>query len=225
VFGAALERAVQYADLLAGPGLERGLLGPREVARLWDRHLLNCAALAELVPRQASVVDVGSGAGLPGVILAMLLPDARIVLLEPMARRAAFLEECVRVLGLSNAVTCRRRAEDAAGELVADVATARAVAPLDRLAGLTIPLVRPGGVVLALKGASAGREVEQARLALQKAGVQEVTVIRAGVGRIRPPAIVVRMTAGRRSADASRQRHGTDKRARVGETAGRQRSR
>jgi 16S rRNA (guanine527-N7)-methyltransferase len=155
----------------------------------------------------------------------MLLPDAHVVLLEPMARRAAFLEECVRVLGLSNAVTCRRRAEEAAGELTADVVTARAVAPLDRLAGLTIPLVRPGGVVLALKGASAEREVEQARPALHKAGVQEVAVIRAGVGRIRPPAIVVRMTAGRRSAEASQRPHGTGKQARIRETAGRQRSR
>jgi len=145
----------------------------------------------------------------------MLLPDAHVALLEPMARRAAFLEECVRVLGLSNAVTCRRRAEEAAGNMVADVATARAVAPLDRLAGLMIPLLRPGGLVLAMKGAGAGREVEQAGPALQKAGAREVAVIRAGVGRIRPPAIVVRMTAGSRTADARGRRHGTDNQPRT----------
>jgi 16S rRNA (guanine527-N7)-methyltransferase len=196
VFGPALGLAEQYAELLAGPAVERGLLGPREVPRLWDRHLLNCAAVAELVPRPSSVVDVGSGAGLPGVILAMLLPDVNVVLLEPMARRAAFLEECVRVLGLSNAVTCRRRAEEAVGDLVADVVTARAVAPLERLAGLTLPLARPGGVVLAIKGASAEREVERARPALRKAGAGEVAVVRAGIGRVSPPAIVVRMNVG-----------------------------
>lgn len=221
VFGPALGLAARYADLLAGPGLERGLLGPREVARLWDRHLLNCAAVAELVPRPSSVIDVGSGAGLPGIILAMLLPDVKVVLLEPMARRAAFLDECVGVLGLSNAATCRRRAEEAAGELVADVVTARAVAPLDRLAGLTLPLVRPGGMVLALKGVSAQREVEQVRPALRKAGVQEVAVIRAGVGRVIPPAIVVRMTAGTTQPQRPSLRRD---RVRTGQTAGRQRS-
>lgn len=220
VFGPALGLAARYAGLLAGPGVERGLLGPREVARLWDRHLMNCAAVAELVPRPSSVVDVGSGAGLPGVILAMLLPDVKVVLLEPMARRVAFLEECIQVLGLSNAVTCRRRAEEAAGNLVADVVTARAVAPLDRLAGLTLPLVRPGGLVLAIKGASAEREVEQARPALRKAGVREVSVIRAGVGRISPPAIVVRMTPGSREVLKPPRRPGRARR----QTAGRQRS-
>lgn len=221
VFGPALGLAVRYAGLLAGPGVERGLLGPREVARLWDRHLLNCAAVAELVPRPSCVVDVGSGAGLPGVVLAMLLPDVKVVLLEPMARRAVFLDECIRALGLSNAVTCRQRAEEVAGDLVADVATARAVAPLDRLARLTLPLVRPGGMVLALKGASAGREMEQARRALRKAGVREVAVIRAGVGRISPPAIVVRMIAGPRTGKTPLPEPGT---ARSGLTAGRQRS-
>jgi 16S rRNA (guanine527-N7)-methyltransferase len=225
VFGSALGLAVRYAELLAGPGVERGVLGPREVSRLWDRHLLNCAAVAELVPRRSSVVDVGSGAGLPGVILAMLLPDVKVVLLEPMARRTAFLEECIRVLGLSNAVICRRRAEEAAGDLVADVATARAVAPLALLAGLTLPLVRPGGLVLALKGAGAEREVEQARPALRQAGVREVTVLRAGVGRVSPPAVVVRITAGTQAARRSARRpSGRPDMARRHQPAGRHRS-
>jgi 16S rRNA (guanine527-N7)-methyltransferase len=196
VFGPALPMAARYAAMLAGPGVERGILGPREAARLWDRHLLNCAPLAELISPRSSVIDVGSGGGLPGIVLAMLLPEAEVVLLEPMARRAVFLEECVRVLGLSNAVVCRCRAEEAVGDFVADVVTARAVAPLDRLASLTLPLVRPGGLVLALKGAGAEPEVQRAQPALRKAGVSEVAVVRAGVGRVVPPPVVVCLTAG-----------------------------
>jgi len=107
MFGAAIGLAERYAVLLAGPGVERGLIGPRETARLWDRHLLNCAAVAELIPHPGTVIDLGSGGGLPGIVLAMLLGDAEIVLLEPMLRRASFLTECVRVLGLGNARVCR----------------------------------------------------------------------------------------------------------------------
>jgi 16S rRNA (guanine527-N7)-methyltransferase len=201
VFGSALGLAERYAQLLAGPGLERGLIGPRETVRLWDRHLMNCAALAELVPHPTagrSVIDLGSGAGLPGIVLAMLLPDAEFVLLEPMARRVAFLEECVRVLGLGNAAVRRARAEDAAGELAADVVTARAVAPLERLAGLALGLVRPGGLVLAIKGAGAAQEVARARPVLRRLGARDVAVVQAGSGRVSPPPTVVRFTAGPR---------------------------
>ncbi len=196
MFGPALGLAERYADLLAGPGVEQGLIGPRETARLWDRHLMNCAAVAELVPHPCSVIDLGSGAGLPGIILAMLLPDSEIVLLEPMARRVVFLEECVRVLGLRNAVVYRARAEDAAGRIVANVVTARAVAPLERLAGLALGLVRPGGLVLAMKGAAAAQEVARAGRALQRLGARDVAVVQAGNGRVSPPATVVRFTAG-----------------------------
>jgi 16S rRNA (guanine527-N7)-methyltransferase len=199
VFGPALGLAERYAELLAGPGVERGLIGPRETVRLWDRHLMNCAALAELVPHPTagrSVIDLGSGAGLPGIVLAMLLPDAEIVLLEPMARRVAFLEECVRALGLGNAVVRRARAEDAAGELVADVVTARAVAPLERLAGLALGLARPGGLVLAMKGAGAAEEVARACPVLRRLGARDVAVVHAGSGKVSPPPTVVRFTAG-----------------------------
>jgi 16S rRNA (guanine527-N7)-methyltransferase len=196
VFGSALGAAERYAELLAGPGVEQGLIGPRETARLWDRHLMNCAAIAELVPAPCSVIDLGSGAGLPGLVLAMLLPDSEIVLLEPMARRVAFLEECVRVLGLRNASVHRGRAEDAAGQLVADVVTARAVAPMERLPGLALGLVRPGGLVLAIKGAAAAEEVARARPALARLGARDVTVVHAGSGRVSPPPAVVRFTAG-----------------------------
>src|SRR6516165_7275080 len=134
VFGPATAAAEHYARLLAGPAVARGLIGPREVPRLWERHLLNSAAVAELVPHPCSLVDLGSGAGLPGIVLALLLPDVTVTLLEPMLRRVTFLEECVHALGLANAQVCRGRAEDLAGQLAADVVTARAVAPLGRLA-------------------------------------------------------------------------------------------
>lgn len=163
VFGPALGLAGRYAALLAGPGVERGLLGPAEAARLWERHLLNCAAVAELVPPGSSLVDLGSGAGLPGIVLAMLLPDVTVTLLEPMARRAAFLTECVQLLGLGNAEVLRGRAEELAGQLAADVVTARAVAPMYKLAGLASGLAKPGGLVLAIKGAGAAAELSRAQ--------------------------------------------------------------
>jgi 16S rRNA (guanine527-N7)-methyltransferase len=196
MFGPALGLAERYADLLAGPAVQRGLIGPRETARLWDRHLMNCAALAELVPHPSSVVDLGSGAGLPGIVIAILVPDARVVLLEPMARRAAFLEECVAELGLGNATVRRGRAEDLAGELAADVVVARAVAPMHRLAGLALGLTRPGGLVLALKGAGAARELARARPVLRRLGARDAAVVQAGSGRVSPPATVVRLTLG-----------------------------
>jgi 16S rRNA (guanine527-N7)-methyltransferase len=196
LFGPALGLAERYADLLAGSAVQRGLIGPRETARLWDRHLMNCAALAEMVPHPSSVIDLGSGAGLPGIVIAILVPDARVVLLEPMARRAAFLEECVADLGLRNATVRRGRAEELAGELMADVVVVRAVAPMDRLAGLALGLVRPGGLVLALKGAGAEQELAGARRVLRKLGARDAAVVQAGSGRVSPPATVVRLTAG-----------------------------
>ena len=195
MFGPALGLAERYAELLAGPAAELGLIGPREPGRLWDRHLMNCAAVAELVPDTCSVIDLGSGAGLPGVVIAMLRPDAKVILLEPMARRVAFLEECVRVLGLANTSVCRGRAEDVAGQLAADVVTARAVAPLERLAGLALGLARPGGLVLALKGAGAAQEVARAGAVLRRLGARDVTIVHPGSGKVSPPPTVIRMTA------------------------------
>jgi 16S rRNA (guanine527-N7)-methyltransferase len=197
VFGGGLDRVTRYAELLAGPGAERGLLGPRETGRLWDRHLMNCAAVAELVPRHSSVIDLGSGAGLPGIVLALLLPDSRVILLEPLARRAAFLDECVRQLALENAEVRRARAEEMAGRFVADVVTARAVAPMNRLAGLALGLVRPGGLVLAIKGAGAEQELAAAQPVLSRLGAQEAAVVHAGRGKVSPPPAVIRLIAGR----------------------------
>jgi 16S rRNA (guanine527-N7)-methyltransferase len=204
IFGTRLAAADRYARLLAGPGVTRGLVGPHEIPRLWDRHLLNSAVVAELVPRPCSLVDLGSGAGLPGIVLALLLPDVSVTLLEPMQRRVVFLTECVTALGLANATVLRGRAEDWAGKLAADAVTARAVAPLARLVPLALGLVRPGGIVLAVKGAGAEREVAAARRVLQRAGVREVAVVRAGRGKVDPAATVVRLTAGRRAGGRAR---------------------
>lgn len=197
IFGAALAGAEHYARLLAGPAVERGLIGPREVPRLWERHLLNSAAVAELVPRPCSLIDLGSGAGLPGIVLALLLPDVQVTLLEPMLRRVTFLEECVSALELVNAHVVRGRAEELAGRICADVVTARAVAPLGRLASLAVGLVRPGGLVLAIKGDTARQEVVSARPALRRLGIRDVSVVRAGSGKVDPAATVVRLIAGR----------------------------
>jgi 16S rRNA (guanine527-N7)-methyltransferase len=196
VFGRAAPGAERYAELLAGPGVDRGLIGPNEIPRVWERHLLNCAVVAELVPSPCSLVDLGSGAGLPGVVLALLLPDAEVTLLEPMARRADFLGECVSELGLDNARVQRARAEELSGTVMVDVVTARAVAPLGRLAAMAVGLLRPGGILLAIKGAKAAQEVQAARDVLGRLGVQHVEVLRAGRGKVDPAATVVRLIAG-----------------------------
>jgi 16S rRNA (guanine527-N7)-methyltransferase len=197
VFGDAAAGAERYADLLAGVAVERGLLGPNEVPRLWERHLLNSAVIAELVPGPCSLVDLGSGAGLPGIVLALLLPDSEVTLLEPTLRRAVFLGECVAELALGNARVVRARAEQMAGTLAADVVTARAVAPLDRLAALALGLLKPGGILLAVKGARAAAEVRDAEQALSWLGVRDVEVLTAGSGKVDPAATVIRLTAPR----------------------------
>jgi len=194
VFGSALPVAVRFAGLLATRGLEQGLIGPREVPRLWDRHLLNCAVVAEFVDgRCRTLVDIGSGAGLPGLVLAMVLPDVAVTLLEPMERRCRFLAGCVTELELANVTVLRERAEDAA--VKADVATARAVAPLPRLAELAIGVVRPGGMVLAIKGRTAMRELTDAEPVLRRLGARSAEVARAGHGKVVPATTVVRFFA------------------------------
>lgn len=197
IFGDALSAAETYAEFLAGPGVERGLIGPREVERLWDRHLLNCAVTAELVPQGANVIDIGSGAGLPGIVLAIVRADLSITLLEPLLRRTAFLQECVDLLGLPNVVVRRARAEEVVGEYAADVVTARAVAPLERLARWALPLLRPGGELLAMKGERAAAEIDEAESVLEEFGVRGTEVLHVGRGKVDPPATVVRAVAGR----------------------------
>lgn len=176
VLGEAHPAMVRYAALLADAGVVRGLIGPREVPRLWERHLLNSAVVAAHLPASGTVVDVGSGAGLPGVVLAAMRPDLEVVLLEPMERRVAWLREVIEYLGLRNARVLRGRAEDVAGELAVEAVTARAVAPMDRLAGWTMPLLGVGGVLLAMKGSRATEELEAAApvLAAWGGGTAEV---------------------------------------------------
>jgi 16S rRNA (guanine527-N7)-methyltransferase len=204
LFGARLPQAVAYADMLAGPGVERGLIGPAEADRLWERHLLNCAVVAELVPRSPDdsvcLADLGSGAGLPGIVLAIMLPAARVMLVEPMARRTAFLLECAETLKLGNVQVLRGRAEELAGQTHADVVTSRAVARLDRLAELAAGLAKPGGLVLAMKGESALQELRQADRVLRRLGARDAEVVRAGTGVVDPPAIVVRFSTGQQPA-------------------------
>jgi len=200
VFGSALAQLQAYATLLAGPGVERGLLGPREAPRLWERHLLNCAGLAELVPPGAVVLDLGSGAGLPGLVLALQRPDVQVVLVEPMQRRVSFLAEAVQVLGLRTVVVRRARAEHLHDDIEVDVVTARAVAPLERLAGWSMPLLCPGGRLLALKGAQAQVELDAARPVLRRSGAGAAEVVKVGCAELSTSARVVVATRGARVA-------------------------
>jgi 16S rRNA (guanine527-N7)-methyltransferase len=213
VFGDALGQACRYAEMLATDGVTRGLIGPRETGRLWDRHLLNCGVVAELLPERGELVDIGSGAGLPGIVLAMLRPSLRVILLEPLLRRSIFLSECIDKLELSNATVIRARAEDkAAAHIRADIATARAVAPLGRLAGWAAPLLRPGGELLAIKGQSAEEELAAAQPVLSRLGGQSAEVLQAGHGRVISATTVVRVVMGghgrEERAGAQRSRRG-----------------
>ncbi|MCZ4122398.1 16S rRNA (guanine(527)-N(7))-methyltransferase RsmG [Streptomyces sp. H39-S7] len=197
VFGERFADAVRYAELLADAGVRRGLIGPREVPRLWERHLLNCAVLSEVIPRDMTVCDVGSGAGLPGIPLALARPDLHITLLEPLLRRTTFLDEVVKLLSLSNVTVVRGRAEEMVGKLPAvDVVTARAVAPLERLAGWGLPLLRPHGEMAVLKGDTAEEELKAARAALGRLGAVETFVVQVGDGVVDPLSTVVRVVVG-----------------------------
>ncbi|MBX7552717.1 16S rRNA (guanine(527)-N(7))-methyltransferase RsmG [Streptomyces sp. NPDC004232] len=197
VFGDRFADAVRYAELLAEAGVQRGLIGPREVPRLWERHILNCAVLSEAVPEGVTVCDVGSGAGLPGIPLALVREDLNITLLEPLLRRTNFLTEVVELLGLDHVTVVRGRAEEVLGKLSpVHVVTARAVAPLDRLATWGIPLLRPYGEMLALKGDTAEEELKASATALSKLGAVETSILHVGEGIVDPMSTVVRVEVG-----------------------------
>jgi 16S rRNA (guanine527-N7)-methyltransferase len=202
VFGPNLESAERYAGILAGAGIERGLLGPGEVPRLWERHVLNSAAVAELVEDDDRVADVGSGAGLPGIPLALARPGVHVTLIEPLLRRAEFLREVVEELGL-DVVVVRGRAEDrdvhrAVGPM--DAVTSRAVASLDKLAEWSLPLLREGGRMLAMKGDRAEAELVEHRRTLSLLGAIDIGVVKCGVGFLNPPATVVVARRGKRTS-------------------------
>jgi 16S rRNA (guanine527-N7)-methyltransferase len=195
-FGPSLPLAERYAELLRTDGVTRGLLGPREADRLWDRHLVNSAAAVSAFPLTGLVADVGSGAGLPGIPLALARPALRLRLVEPLLRRATFLAEVVDRLELGNVEVVRARAEDLRGAWTADVVTARAVAPLARLATWGLPLVVPGSAMLALKGDRAAAELADSVAQLRRLGATSWSVEEHGADLVDPPVRVVRIVAG-----------------------------
>ncbi|GAA4541923.1 16S rRNA (guanine(527)-N(7))-methyltransferase RsmG [Pseudonocardia xishanensis] len=211
VFGDRLDLAARYVEHLATSGVERGLIGPREADRLWDRHVLNCAVVADLVPDSAKVVDVGSGAGLPGIPLALARPDLRIVLVEPLARRVEWLVEIVEDLGLSLTVERGRAEENVIRRRWegADVVTARAVAPLARLAAWSLPLLRTGGRLLAVKGASAPEEIDRDAAEVRRLGGGTPWIEHCGAGIVDPPSTVVAVEREGRPAGRSRKKRST----------------
>ncbi|PVG84126.1 16S rRNA (guanine(527)-N(7))-methyltransferase RsmG [Nocardioides gansuensis] len=158
----------RYAELLATEGVVRGLIGPREAPRLWERHLLNCGVLGTVVPDGSTLCDIGSGAGLPGLVLALARPDLTVTLVEPLLRRTTFLSEVVEEFGLSHVEVVRGRAEELHGSRTFDVVTSRAVAPLERLLGWSMPLVAPTGILVAMKGSSVHEEIQAAEAVLHK---------------------------------------------------------
>ncbi|WP_075728158.1 16S rRNA (guanine(527)-N(7))-methyltransferase RsmG [Corynebacterium aquilae] len=173
IFGDRLALAEAYYRSLATDGSIRGFIGPREVPRLWERHILNCAVVGEAIPEAARVADIGSGAGLPGIPLAIARPDIKITLIEPLLKRSVYLGEVKEALGLDNVTVLRGRAEEKQIRKACpgmDVVTSRAVAPLGKLAGWSLPLCRRGGVMLAMKGASITEELARDRDLIKKAG-------------------------------------------------------
>ncbi|WP_307844968.1 16S rRNA (guanine(527)-N(7))-methyltransferase RsmG [Actinotalea solisilvae] len=180
--GPARDVVGRFHDLLAEHGVTRGLIGPREVPRLWQRHLLNSAAVAALLPESGTLVDIGTGAGLPGVVLAAMRPELHVILLEPMERRVTWLREVVEALALTNTEVVRGRAEQQHGRLVVEAVTARAVAPMDRLAGWAMPLLAEDGVLLAMKGSQAQEELDAAAGVIDQwgGGAREVLEVSAG---------------------------------------------
>lgn len=202
MFGDRLSLALSYHDLLADAGVTRGLIGPREAPRLWDRHILNCAVIGELFGDGERVVDIGSGAGLPGIPVAIARPDLHLVLVEPLLRRTTFLDEVVDALGLSNVTVVRGRAEEKqviADHGLADAVTSRAVAPLDRLVRWSAPLIRPEGRMVAMKGSTAQSEINEFGALCAAAGIVDLTAVVVGAGILAEPTTVLtgRRTAGR----------------------------
>ena len=191
IFGEQLGLARRYADLLATTGISHGLIGPREAGRLWERHLVNCAVVQELLPQGTALVDIGSGAGLPGVVLAIARPDLEVHLVEPLLRRTSWLEATIDELGLTSVQVHRGRAEEVSIGAQLPVATARAVASIEKLVTWSFPLLAPGGRLLALKGAAAEQELADARPLLQELGVPESRVHLVGEGEVSEPVRVV----------------------------------
>ena len=180
IFGDRQDLAVAYHESLATDATTRGFIGPREKPRLWDRHIYNCAVIGEAIPEGARVIDIGSGAGLPGIPLAIARPDLQVTLLEPLLKRSNYLAEITEKLGLDNVTVIRDRAENLGKETQFDVVTSRAVAPLAKLARWSLPLCKPGGMMLAMKGASASEEIERDKSEIKRAQGERVEIITVG---------------------------------------------
>ena len=190
VFGANLSRAVAYGEALVEDSDQLGLLGPRELPKLWSRHILNSAVVSELLVTGESVADVGSGAGLPGIPMAIARPDVHFVLIEPMERRANWLQKQVVQLGLENVDVLRARAEEI-GRSDFDVVTARAVSALPKLLRMTVDLMRPGGRLIALKGERAQIEIDEAKSLSKKLRLKSFEIVYTGVDTLNEPTRVV----------------------------------
>jgi 16S rRNA (guanine527-N7)-methyltransferase len=196
VFGPHLAQAQRFAAILADTGVSHGLIGPREVPILWDRHILNCAVAHEAFPEGVAVVDVGSGAGLPGLALAIVRPDLHLHLVEPMLRRTTWLSTTIETLGLANCTVHRGRAEEFHDVLSLPYATARAVARIDKLARWTFPLLADGGTLVALKGGSASEELAAEEKVLRKLGMVTSRVVTYGVDLLPVATTTLQLTVG-----------------------------
>jgi 16S rRNA (guanine527-N7)-methyltransferase len=197
VFGADEEQialAESYVGMLSTIGIERGIIGPREVPRLWGRHVLGSAVVEELIPEKADVIDVGSGGGLPGIPLAIARPDLLVTLVEPMQRRVDFLREVIDELDIPNLEVLRARAEEVSPRGQADIVVSRAVAPLGRLVGLCLPLARMGGMVLAVKGQSAGDEIARDAREIKREGGGPAAIAICGESKLADPVFTVPAT-------------------------------
>lgn len=192
LFGDRLALAERYVEHLCTTGIEHGLLGPREVPRMWSRHVLNCAVLGTVLEAGVNIADVGSGAGLPGLAVAIARPDIEMTLIEPMERRVDWLSAVIADLGLDNVQVIRARAEEVTDEVMADVVTARAVSALKKLIPLTVPLLDDDGQLLLLKGRSAGEEIEAASKVIKKHRLRTPEVLVLGADLLEEPTTVVR---------------------------------
>lgn len=195
-FGEAFPAVDRFAHELTVQGELRGLIGPREIDRIWDRHILNSAAVVQFLPQTGTIVDIGSGAGLPGLVIAAMRPEAEVVLIEPMERRCLWLTEMTETLGLSNVEVKRGRAEEFHDAFEADVVTSRAVAALDKLARWSLPLLNHGGQLIILKGRSVAAEIEPAQKVLRKFRMSTPEILEAHTIEGAEPTTVLRSVRG-----------------------------